>query len=156
VAVNGPPPSDATTGPREPEVVAAGEPEVVAAGGILIRPGPAGPEVLVVHRPRYDDWSFPKGKQDPGETPEQTARREVGEETGITATLGPYLGVVRYRDHCDQPKVVHYWQMAPGPEPPVAPDDEVDRLLWCAPEAAARLLTYPHDRALLGRLEGHR
>jgi 8-oxo-dGTP pyrophosphatase MutT (NUDIX family) len=152
--VSGPPGGGATVGPVEPGE--PGEPDVVAAGGILVRPGRAGPEVLVVHRPRYDDWSFPKGKQDPGETAEQTARREVLEETGITVTLGPYLGVVRYRDHRDRPKVVHYWQMAPGPEPPATPDDEVDRLLWCAPEAAARLLTYPHDRALLGRLEGHR
>ena len=151
--MSGPPGRD-PVGPVEP--VEPGEPDVVAAGGILVRPGRAGPEVLVVHRPRYDDWSFPKGKQDPGETAEQTARREVLEETGITVTLGPYLGVVRYRDHRDRPKVVHYWQMAPGPEPPATPDDEVDRLLWCAPEAAARLLTYPHDRALLGRLEGHR
>ena len=130
--------------------------EVVAAGGIVVRAGPAGPEVLVVHRPRYDDWSFPKGKQDPGETPDATARREVAEETGIIAELGRYLGTVRYDDDRGRPKVVHYWRMTPGPDAPGTPDDEVDRVRWCAPEEAARLLTYDHDRDLLGRLEGHR
>ncbi|MFM8305215.1 MAG: NUDIX hydrolase [Actinomycetota bacterium] len=131
-------------------------PEVVAAGGIVVRPGDGGPEVLIVHRPRYDDWSFPKGKQDPGETDEETALREVAEETGVTCVLGRYLGAVRYRDHRDRAKVVHYWRMEPdaGHHGAFVPNDEVDRLHWCGPEEAATLLTYGHDRALLTGLEG--
>jgi 8-oxo-dGTP diphosphatase len=137
----------------------SGEPEVVhAAGGIVVRAGAAGPEVLLVHRPRYDDWSFPKGKRDPGETDEQTALREVAEETGLVCRLGEPLGEIRYRDNRGRPKVVRYWTMAPvahdelGPGGGFTPGDEVDRLRWCAPEEAARLLTYAHDRALLGHL----
>ena len=131
------------------------DPEVRAAGGIVVRPGPDGPEVLVVHRPRYDDWSFPKGKQDPGETDEQTALREVAEETGLTCTLGAFLDEVSYRDHRGRSKIVRYWRMEPtgADDPPFVPGDEVDRLTWCPPERAATLLTYDHDRRLLGRLK---
>lgn len=133
----------------------AGSPpvEVVAAGGIVVRAGAAGPEVLVVHRPRYDDWSFPKGKQDPGETDEQTALREVAEETGLVCRLGPYLGAVHYLDHKRRAKIVHYWQMAVAAEEAANADDEVDELRWCHPAEAVTLLSYDHDRALLGRLE---
>ena len=133
----------------------ASDPEVRAAGGLVLRPGPAGPEVLLVHRPRYDDWSFPKGKQDPGETDEETALREVAEETGITCTLGAFLDEVFYTDHRNRSKVVRYWLMEPAgaDDPPFVPDDEVDRLTWCATERAARLLTYDHDRRLLARLK---
>jgi 8-oxo-dGTP diphosphatase len=144
-----------------PAVAVTGEPEatpveVVAAGGLVVRPGPDGPEVLLVHRPRYDDWSFPKGKQDPGETNEETALREVAEETGLTCVLGTYLGPFCYRDHLSRWKEVHYWIMEPasGGETPFEPGDEVDRLLWCRPEDAATLLSYERDRALLGRLGG--
>lgn len=130
--------------------------EVRAAGGVVVRTGPDGPEVLLVHRPRYDDWSFPKGKQDPGETDEETALREVAEETGLTCTLGAFLADVRYRDQRGRPKLVRYWRMeATGAaDPPFVPGDEVDALAWCTRTRAATLLTYAHDRALLGRLEG--
>ena len=135
---------------------AEGRPEVVAAGGIVVRSGSAGSEVLLVHRPRYDDWSFPKGKQDPGETNEETALREVTEETGLVCVLGPYLDEVHYRDHRGRAKIVHYWVMEPaeGLQAAFEPDDEVDLLIWCAREEAATLLSYAHDRALLERLEG--
>jgi 8-oxo-dGTP diphosphatase len=125
-----------------------------AAGGIVVRTTTEGPEVLVVHRPRYDDWSFPKGKQDEGETDEETALREVYEETAVRATLGPALGEVRYRDQRGRPKVVRYWIMEPIDDhfPPRRADDEVDLVRWCRPADAARLLTYAHDRALLDRL----
>ncbi len=127
--------------------------EVVAAGGVVVRPGAQGPEVLVVHRPRYDDWSFPKGKQDPGETDEETALREVAEETGLTCALGAYLGAVHYLDHRRRTKIVHYWRMEPIGDGTFAPDDEVDELRWCQPDDAVALLTYAHDRDLLARLE---
>lgn len=124
------------------------DPEVRAAGGVVVRSGPDGPEVLVVHRPRYDDWSFPKGKQDAGETDEQTALREVAEETGLTCRLGAPLPTVRYRDHQDRPKVVHYWVMHPTVDAAFVPNDEVDEVRWLAPAAAAELLSYEHDRAI--------
>jgi len=142
-----------------PDAPEPGADLVRAAGGVVVRPGAHGLEVLLVHRPRYDDWSFPKGKQDPGETDEATARREVAEETGLTCTLGDLIGDVRYTDHRGRPKVVRYWRMAadPGPatDPDVAgftPNDEVDALRWCAPDEAATLLSYAHDRALLHHL----
>ena len=125
---------------------------VRAAGGIVVRPGSDGPEVLVVHRPRYDDWSFPKGKRDPGETDEQTALREVLEETGLACRLGRELPEVRYRDHQDRPKVVRYWVMWPldahGQGTAFVPNDEADEAIWSPVGEAARLLTYEHDRAL--------
>jgi 8-oxo-dGTP pyrophosphatase MutT (NUDIX family) len=123
---------------------------VRAAGGLLVRDGADGPEVLLVHRPRYDDWSFPKGKRDGPETDEETALREVAEETGIAAVLGPRLGEVRYRDNKGRPKVVHYWIMEPrAVDRQFVPGDEVDDLRWCSVADAERLLTYAHDRALL-------
>lgn len=124
--------------------------EVRAAGGIVRRGAGAGDgvEVLVVHRPRYDDWSFPKGKCDPGETFEQTARREVHEETGLTVALGDVLGDVRYRDRKDRPKVVRYWAMTVVAGS-FAANDEVDEARWMTVGEATALLTYEHDRDLL-------
>jgi len=132
-------------------------PVVFAAGGLVVRGGAEGPEVLLVHRPRYDDWSFPKGKRDGDETDEQTALREVLEETGITCRLGPQIAEVRYRDHRDRPKVVRYWLMEPDApeattEAAFTPGDEVDALRWCREAEADRLLTYAHDRSLLAQL----
>ena len=84
---------------------------VRAAGGVVTRPGGVGVELLVVHRPRYDDWSLPKGKLDPGETWEEAALREVHEETGYRCHLGEEVGQVSYRDRKDRPKLVRYWAM---------------------------------------------
>jgi 8-oxo-dGTP diphosphatase len=122
----------------------------------VVRDADGGREVLLVHRPRYDDWSFPKGKQNHGETDEETALREVVEETGVMCTLGAPLGEVRYRDSRDRPKLVRYWLMYPDPSdagPGFTPNHEVDELRWCAVAEAATLLSYAHDRALLERLE---
>jgi 8-oxo-dGTP diphosphatase len=136
---------------------------VQAAGGIVARRGADGRvEVLVVHRPRYDDWSFPKGKLEPGETHEHAAVREVAEETGLRCTLGAELPPSRYVDRHGRPKVVRYWVMTPvpGSEPVREPDDEVDELRWIPAAEAAAVLTYDADRALLagflraGRGEG--
>lgn len=124
--------------------------EVRAAGGVVWRDGDGRTEVLLVHRPRYDDWSFPKGKCEPGETYERCARREVHEETGLVVDLEDPLPEVRYRDHKGRPKVVRYWVMRPtGPEQPFVPNDEVDEVRWLSiPDASARL-SYDHDRDLL-------
>jgi 8-oxo-dGTP diphosphatase len=127
---------------------------VRAAGGVLLRPGVDGePEVLLVHRPRYDDWSLPKGKCDPGESYEDCARREVEEETGITAELGDPLPEVRYRDQKGRPKLVRYWVMRPASEPgPFEPNDEVDEVAWLSLAKAEEQLSYDHDRGLLATL----
>jgi 8-oxo-dGTP diphosphatase len=128
------------------------QPVVRAAGGVVVRPGEHGPEVLLVHRPRYDDWSFPKGKRDGDESDEETALREVAEETGLACVLGRQLGEARYRDSRQRPKVVRYWLMRPDPDDPgpgFTPNHEVDQLRWCSVDGAAKLLSYAHDRALL-------
>lgn len=129
--------------------------EVWAAGGLVVRPGRHGPEVLVVHRPRYDDWSLPKGKVDPGESLSEAAVREVREETGIEARPGREVGRVRYRDRRGRTKEVVYWRMTPlGPtEVAREPDDEVDVVRWVPAADAARLLTYEHDRRLVAAFD---
>jgi 8-oxo-dGTP diphosphatase len=120
--------------------------DVKAAGGVVLRHGAHGPLVAVVHRPRYDDWSFPKGKLDPGESWEQAALREVREEIGLTARLGAELPPVTY-DVSKGRKVVRYWLMEPE-SGEFTPNEEVDEVRWLSPAEAARLLTYDHDRAL--------
>jgi 8-oxo-dGTP diphosphatase len=121
---------------------------VRAAGGVVVRDG----RVLAVHRPRYDDWSLPKGKLDPGESFEEAALREVREETGVRAELGEELPAVRYVDHRGRPKLVRYWTMRVLDDPGFVPNDEVDELAWLTPEQARRRLTYEHDRALVAAL----
>lgn len=127
---------------------------VDAAGGIVVRPAEDGEaEVLVVHRPKYDDWSLPKGKLDPGETFEEAARREVEEETGWQTELGAELPTVRYRDRDGRDKTVRYWLMTPIGYAGFTPNDEIDDVRWIRPDEAARLLTYDADRRLLAHLE---
>jgi 8-oxo-dGTP pyrophosphatase MutT (NUDIX family) len=122
---------------------------VRAAGGVVTRAAGAGVEVLVVHRPRYDDWSIPKGKVEPGETDEDAARREVAEETGYLCTLGEEMETVRYIDRKGRNKQVRFWHMAVSNEVAWAPNDEVDERRWISPADAATLLTYDADRDLL-------
>jgi 8-oxo-dGTP pyrophosphatase MutT (NUDIX family) len=120
---------------------------VRAAGGVPFR---LAPDLLlaVVHRPRYDDWSFPKGKCDPGEADEEAALRELHEETGLRGHLGRELPSVRYRDRQGRPKLVRYWLVGVD-DGPFVPNDEVDELRWLAPGAARALLSYGHDRRLV-------
>jgi 8-oxo-dGTP diphosphatase len=120
---------------------------VRAAGGIVTRDG----EVLLVHRPKYDDWTFPKGKLDAGESNEQAAVREVEEETGLRCSLGRELPSTSYTDSRGRPKIVRYWQMQ-AEEGEFEPTDEVDEIAWLDPEEAAERLTYAHDRKVLEAL----
>ena len=122
---------------------------VRAAGGIVWRAGDGGvPEVLVVHRPKYEDWSFPKGKREEGETDEETALREVEEETGLTCLLGPELPGTSYIDRKGRPKAVRYFVMTVV-DGQFVPSDEVDEAQWLRPPAARALLTYDRDREVL-------
>lgn len=126
--------------------------EVEAAGGVVWRSKKGGGvEVLVAHRPRYDDWSFPKGKLDPGEDHESAAWREVWEETGYECELGDELPEVRYADRFGRTKRVRYWAMqVTGGD--FEANDEVDEVRWLSPKKAGRLLTYQHDVELLADL----
>jgi 8-oxo-dGTP diphosphatase len=122
--------------------------EVRAAGGLVVRDG----TVAVVHRPKYDDWSLPKGKLDPGESWEQAAVREVEEETGVRARIVAELPPSRYRDRKGRAKTVRWYRMEAEDADAFEPSAEVDELRWLAPAEAARLVTYDHDRALLETL----
>ena len=126
---------------------------VRAAGGLVVRGDDGREQVAVVHRPRYDDWSLPKGKLIEGEAWSEGALREVEEETGLRCELGPELPPSRYRDGKGRDKLVRWWLMRPvGGE--FAPNDEVDELRWLEPEAALELLDYERDRDLVRATAG--
>jgi 8-oxo-dGTP diphosphatase len=127
-------------------------PSVRAAGGVVWRLRNGKPEVAVVHRPRYDDWSFPKGKLDKGETEVVAAVREVGEELGSTVAVSRRLGDVRYRVP-DGIKLVTYWVMR-HTEGKFDATDEVDDALWLRPKAARDKLSYDFDRRVLADFSG--
>jgi 8-oxo-(d)GTP phosphatase len=124
--------------------------EIRAAGAVLWRPAGRGTQVAVLHRPKYDDWSLPKGKLEAGEHVLQAALREVAEETGMAVTLGLHLPPVRYLVE-GQPKVVDYWAGQVAASAPFVPNHEVDRLDWVALSRAAGRLSYDHDVALLAQ-----
>ena len=122
---------------------------IVAAGAVLWRPDPETGEIRValIHRPRYDDWSLPKGKVDPGENEPVAAVREIWEETGQRAQLGRRLIQTHYQIP-QGTKIVHYWAArALGGQ--FTPNEEVDQLAWLPVDEAAQRLTYPHDRDVL-------
>jgi 8-oxo-dGTP pyrophosphatase MutT (NUDIX family) len=135
---------------------------VRAAGGVVRRPVAGRSrvrrwlhpryEIVLVHRPQYDDWSLPKGKPDGDERDEDTALREVEEETGLRCTLGAPVGETRYEDSRGRDKRVRYWLMKPAESDravPFVPNREVDKVRWLERDGAVTLLTYPHDRELL-------
>jgi len=124
--------------------------EVLAAGGVVARDDG---RIAVIHRPRYDDWSLPKGKLDPGESFEDGAVREVREETGVRARIVGELDSTTYVDRKGRDKLVRWYRMELDGEPAVfAPNDEVDELRWVTPGEAAALLSYERDRALVQAL----
>jgi 8-oxo-dGTP diphosphatase len=132
-----------------PERSPAGE--IRAAGAVLWRPAGSGTRVALVHRPRYDDWGFAKGKLEPGEHVLRAAVREVAEETGLPVTLGRRLQPVRY-DSDGVPKRVDYWAAEVDPDgrgPGFSANAEIDEVRWLAASAAAGLLSYPRDAETL-------
>jgi len=144
---------------RSPDL--SGEPEVRAAGGLVWRTAVLadeqgetrdGVEIVLVHRPGYDDWSFPKGKLDKRESFEDAAVREVTEETGLVCTLGRELPSTRYVDNKGRLKLVRYWAMRVVGVEPWAANDEIDLRRWVTVDEAEGMLTYAHDRELLGLL----
>jgi 8-oxo-dGTP diphosphatase len=122
---------------------------VRAAGGLVRRRTEHGiVEILVVHRPAYDDWSFPKGKLEPGEREEDAAKREVEEETGLRCRLDHEVATTRYRDARGRPKTVRYWLMTPI-DGELGAANEIDDARFVPVSNAAELLTYARDRELL-------
>ncbi|MEE8603144.1 NUDIX hydrolase [Euzebya tangerina] len=134
--------------------------EVHAAGGVVWRPtsseaeAETGVEVLVIHRPRYDDWSLPKGKLDEGESFQDGAIREIHEETGVSGSLGADLGAVFYTDHKGRSKVVRWWAVRAGVVGEPTDTEEVDEFRWDSLDAVDELLSYDTDRAVLEVFRG--
>lgn len=128
-------------------------PLVRAAGGVVWRRGGRGIEVVLVHRPRYDDWTLPKGKVDVGETDEDAALREVREEASITASLGAELPSTTYLDRSGKDKRVRYWAMTVVEGTP-AGDNEVDVAEWVDLSEARSRLTYERDVSVVDALAG--
>ncbi len=118
---------------------------VCAAGGVVVRDG----RVCIIHRPKYEDWSLPKGKLEPGESWEAAAIREVQEETGLAARCGEELTPHEYVDRKGHPKVVRWWRMSVDDVAPFVLNAEVDERRWVTSAEAERLLVYEHDRALV-------
>jgi len=125
------------------------KPDISAAGGVLLGPDKHGDtKVAVIHRPKYMDWSLPKGKLEEGEEWQEAALREVKEETGYRSEPIVELPHVSYLDRKGRRKLVRYWLMEPI-EGKFEPHGEVDELRWVSPEEADELLTYPHDKELV-------
>jgi 8-oxo-dGTP diphosphatase len=134
---------------REDFDIGDGSPEIAAAGGVLLAPdGEGHTRVAVIHRPKYMDWSLPKGKLEKGESWQEAALREVEEETGYRTEPIAELPHVSYLDRKGHRKLVRYWLMEPI-EGQFEPHSEVDELRWVTPEEAEELLTYPHDKELV-------
>jgi 8-oxo-dGTP diphosphatase len=131
--------------------------DILAAGGVIVDESTDSRRVLLVHRPQYDDWSFPKGKLDPGETVEEAALREVNEETGLKCRIIRKLAVARYNYRTRhkgrlKPKAVHYFLMERLNRRIRVPGDEVDLAEWVELDEASRKLTYAQDKKLLDLL----
>jgi 8-oxo-dGTP diphosphatase len=126
---------------------------VRAAGGLVRRRGQGGDvDIVLVHRPAYDDWTFPKGKLHDGETEEDAALREVEEETGLRCRLDRDLGLSSYRDARGRPKTVRYWTMT-AIDGILAPAHEIDDARWLPLDVASATLSYPRDREVIARFK---
>jgi 8-oxo-dGTP pyrophosphatase MutT (NUDIX family) len=128
--------------------------EQLAAGGVIVDKTTSTKRVLLVHRPRYDDWSFPKGKLEPGETLEEAALREVKEETALSCRIIRPLTTSRYHFRrrnkgALRPKTVHYFLLEVVDGGIFIPGQEVDSAKWFDFDEAARILTYAQDREML-------
>lgn len=133
-------------------------PDVIAAGAVVVRKSAGGHEVLLVHRPRYDDWSLPKGKLDPGEHVTACAVREVREETGLAVRLGTPLPDQRYRVTATRMKTVHYWMGRVRGDDDVSGypvNREIDAVEWVPFDEVAGRLTHRRDRAVLTEAQAH-
>ena len=128
----------------------ASDEAVQAAGAVVLRQKKSGKtQVLIVHRPRYDDWSLPKGKLDPGENFEDAAVRELLEETGVTGRLLTELPDTQYCDRTGRAKHVRWWVMQPTAKAERPPDKEIDEVRWVGIEKGLRRLSYDSDRDLV-------
>ena len=125
---------------------------VEAAGGLLWRGEHDHLQIAIIHRPRYDDWTLPKGKREPGESWVDTARREVFEETGCSFSLGEFAGGIVYKA-LGVPKVVLYWHMYLLEEVGFTPSEEVDQVTWLTPTEALRIMSYPDEAGLVEKIE---
>ncbi len=127
---------------------------ISAAGGVLLREHGGKVQVLLVYRPRYDDWALPKGKLEAGESPEQAAMREVREETGYEVTLGDALSSIRYLVK-GRPKLVHFWKMQPqGRSRGIEDRREVAEAVWLSPEEALERMSYSLEKQVLSQALG--
>ena len=123
---------------------------IEAAGGLLWRTPSQVQEIAIVHRQRYDDWTLPKGKRDPGERWQQTALREIKEETGCKANLVSFAGSTAYTVK-GVAKIVLFWNMQLSEGCEFIPNEEVDQLLWLPPDKAIKKLSYKTEQELLDR-----
>jgi len=121
---------------------------IEAAGGLLWRKTPQGRELAVVHRQRYDDWTLPKGKRDPGERWQETALREIEEETGCKADLVSFAGSTAYIVN-GVAKIVLFWNMDLVGDCLFTPNEEVDKILLLPNEKAFEILSYDTEKSLL-------
>lgn len=133
---------------RHPDIENTNAEVIEAAGGLLWRDTPQGPEIAIVHRKRYDDWTMPKGKRDPGERWQETALREIEEETGCRAELVSFAGSTAYTVS-GVAKVVLFWNMRLMGESTFTPNEEVDQLLWLSKHDAMAKLSYQTEREIL-------
>lgn len=123
---------------------------IKAAGAVVWREEtPFELEILLVHRPQYDDWSFPKGKVEEREASIAAAFREVKEETGVTATFGQYLGSSSYKIEDEKKKVKYWMAQARSSTAPFTPNEEVDKIEWVSIKEARHFLTHNEDREIL-------
>lgn len=127
--------------------------EVRAAGGVLWRRSDGIVEVLLIHRPRYMDWSLPKGKAKSGESDEEAAVREIDEEVGVQAELGRELPSTRYRDSRGRPKIVRYWAVELPAEAAPYAGAGVSEVRWVPLKEAPEHLSWDRDRAVIDGLE---